>query len=107
MSVGAAARELVDMNIMTEFIALKKRIDTHSAYDQARYLVLDCIVTCVLKDRDQGDYIDDEIIQKLRKAGSILNDHEDMNDPLIWSFIPRRYYGMFNHFWDGIGSWRA
>lgn len=52
------------------------------------------------------DYDRDSIVL----AGRILFESEGMRgmrDRLLWSFIPKRLYGLIDKLWNGIGEWQA
>lgn len=112
---GAAKAELKEYNIIEEYEALKnllKKKLNHKdrLYKQARFNLLQYIITCVEHDENQGNYYSEENKQLAVEAGKMLFEEGGMNsmhDMLVWSFIPRRYHREIDYFFDGIGEWKC
>jgi hypothetical protein len=111
-----AVQELFEYNIFPELNGLiyyikcdEERGET-DLYKIGRKGILEYIITCVENEPINGDYYTRENKQVMIKSGENLNKSggmTDMQDDLVWSFIPKRYKGEIDRFWDGIGEWIA
>lgn len=105
--------EATRYNVFTEYNAIMGHINAGrklNNYDYARATLLRYVITAVEKDPESGDHTDKQQVDQVRKAGRLLNKTggiEAMRDPLLWSFIPRRYHREIEHYWNNIGEWRA
>ena len=107
-----AKEELDGYNIKREYEAIKRYHDKNKSFQnktqEARYKLLKYIITCTAHDPINGDYYDKENIKLIKEAGKLLYESTaGMNDPLFWSFVPRRYKREIDMFWDGIGDWKS
>jgi hypothetical protein len=102
-----ASQELKHFNIIPEYSALRKKNNKNS-FDIGRMKILEYIINCVKNDPINGDYYNKENGQLIIDAGNELNKdggERSMRDPLVWSFIPKRYHREIDNYWSGIGSW--
>ena len=76
-------------------------------YKIGRKGILEYTVTCVENEPVNGDYFTQENKQLVVKSGELLNKSDGMRDDLVWSFIPKRYKGEIDRFWDGLGDWQG
>lgn len=111
-----AVQELFEYNIFPELNGLNRLIESAKnreetdLYKIGRKGVLEYIIICVENEPVNGDYFTHEHKQLMVKSGEILNKSggiKDMTDNLVWSFIPERYKGEIDKFWDGIGEWQT
>lgn len=102
-----ASQELKHFNIIPEYSALRKKNNKNS-FDIGRMKILEYIINCVKNDPINGDYYNKENATLIREAGNELNKdggERSMREPLVWSFIPKRYHREIDNYWSGIGSW--
>jgi len=110
-----AKEELEEYNIMPEYNALTEflKLDLQPKdrlYKQARHNILKYIIISVENDPKHGSYYSEETQQLITQAGQMLYEEggmRSMHDPLVWSFIPKRYGRDIDCAWDGIGEWKA
>ena len=110
-----AKDELEEYNIIPEYNALTEflKLDLQPKdrlYKQARHNILKYIIISVENDPKHGDYYSEETQQLIIQAGQMLYEEggmRSMHDPLVWSFIPKRYGRDIDCAWDGIGEWKA
>lgn len=107
------------LNVFDEYNAMKDRKDMNG-FDEARFLILRATVKMVNFDPVSGDMkpnMNDEdkllwesIKTDIIEGGKALYEFDGMDgmrDPLVWSFIPRRFHRDIDIRWSGIGEWRS
>ena len=109
-------KEAIGSNLFSEYKGLTNYIH-QSKFQKGRYLVFEGIIDMLRFDPENGDMKDNmskedtdlwvNITKKIREGGELLNDSDGMNDPLVWSFIPKRFHSNIDYEWDGIGDWKC
>jgi len=109
-----AKEELDEFNIEREYNAIKKLVNLRGGYkdkyEEGRFKTLQYMINCVSNDHQNGDYYNEDNNALMTNAGKLLNQYDGMDgmrDPLVWSFIPKRYHRGIDYMWDGIGDWKC
>ena len=109
-------KEAINCNLFSEYEGLKKYL--HSDFQNGRYLVLKAVVAMIVYDPILGDFGEEmtpedneywkKIDQDIIEGGKLLYKAygmDGMRDPLVWSFIPKRFHRTIDILFDGIGEW--
>ena len=115
---NTALHEALKQNLLQEYQALvtfaKEKGERESDFAKGRRLTFEGITGMIKLDPMRGNAgdcpEDDAFRDTIREGGILLNRDggmRSMKDPLVFSFIPRRFHGDLNHLWDGIGEWLA
>lgn len=106
-----ASQEAFEYSVFIEYNALNKILEKQQDnYKLARFKILKFIINCVKFDPVDGDFEDENNNKLVQEAGQLLYNHSGMNgmhDPLVWSFIPKRFQRIIDYLWNGIGQWKA
>jgi hypothetical protein len=98
-----ALQEAIQLNLFKEYKALKAFKDKND-FQMGRFLVFEAVLDMIRFDPINGDMKEDMTIQeqniwsdiesKIKQGCKLLNG----GDPLLWSFIPRRFYRDISNF---------
>lgn len=105
----------IQMNFFQELNAMRLRVKNNwsmSEFNKGRLFLFEAIAKAFEIDRLESFTDDGFGKQKyeIRKAGVMLNNSggtKDMQDPLIWLFLPKEIHRFIDLYWDGIGEWRG
>ena len=92
-----ALQEAIELNLFREYKALKA-YKNQSNFQMGRFLVFEAVIDMIRFNPETGDIKEDmtfeddhlwaTIESKISQGGKLLNG----GDPLLWSFIPRRFH---------------
>ena len=92
-----ALQEAIELNLFREYKALKT-YKNQSNFQMGRFLVFEAVIDMIRFNPETGDMKEDmtfeddhlwaTIESKISQGGKLLNG----GDPLLWSFIPRRFH---------------
>ena len=92
-----ALQEAIELNLFREYKALKT-YKNQSNFQMGRFLVFEAVIDMIRFNPETGDIKEDmttedervwaTIESKISQGGKLLNG----GDPLLWSFIPRRFH---------------
>ena len=103
----------VRLNFFKELFGLRLRVEkgwSMSPFDKGRLALFEAIAKAFEIDRLQ-DITDDgfeAVKPDIRKAGEMLHESggmRDMQDSLIFLFLPREIHRSIDLYWHGVGDW--
>jgi hypothetical protein len=102
--------EAMEYNIYTEYMAMTKNFKkgiSNGTFEQGFYKVLEFMINCIIADPINGNYYEQQNSDLLKEGGRLLNITGDMEDDLVWYFVPNKFKRDIDVSWDGIGGWQS